>query len=361
MLVQIGDLTGPFGLSFVIVWVSAGIALALGKPRRLLPLAAAAAALAAVCLYGVWRMPVSRGRDRCRARRARRARAGQRRHSREGQRRVLRHQPRPLPRAVARRWSRSRRADLARVGRAVVGAGQRRAARPASTTRSPTSTSFLIFGGLAYSEDRRRADEVQQRLPDRRRRTRARPLRQARPASVRRVPPGRVALPVALRSEPADRRLHSRRPRSRRSTFPGASASRRSSVTRTFPSGIARADDARRRRGAADHLQRRLVRPARSRRISTRRWRSGARSRTAATSCASATPASPASSIRSAASSTVSASSPRRRCVAEIRPLRIETFYTRWGDAFAWTVVIATALLLAGSFRRRRFAKPFAP
>jgi apolipoprotein N-acyltransferase len=58
VLIQIGDLTGPFGLSFVILWVNAAIAIALGRPRRLLPLAAAAAALGLVCAYGAWRMPV---------------------------------------------------------------------------------------------------------------------------------------------------------------------------------------------------------------------------------------------------------------------------------------------------------------
>jgi apolipoprotein N-acyltransferase len=58
VLVQIGDLTGPFGLSFVILWVSAAIVLALGKPRRVLPLAAAGAALLLVCVYGWFRMAV---------------------------------------------------------------------------------------------------------------------------------------------------------------------------------------------------------------------------------------------------------------------------------------------------------------
>jgi apolipoprotein N-acyltransferase len=39
--------------------------------------------------------------------------------------------------------------------------------------------------------------------------------------------------------------------------------------------------------------------------------------------------------------------------VPEIRPLRIETFYTRWGDAFSWTVVAVAVLLLILAFRQR--------
>ncbi|MBX3026024.1 apolipoprotein N-acyltransferase [bacterium] len=58
LLLQSGDLAGPYLLSFVMVWVSAGIALALDGRRRFAPLAAALAALAALVLYGVWRMPI---------------------------------------------------------------------------------------------------------------------------------------------------------------------------------------------------------------------------------------------------------------------------------------------------------------
>ena len=58
VLLQIGDLTGPYGLSFAIVWANAGIALALIRPRRWLPLLASAAAAALVVVYGAWRMPV---------------------------------------------------------------------------------------------------------------------------------------------------------------------------------------------------------------------------------------------------------------------------------------------------------------
>jgi apolipoprotein N-acyltransferase len=57
VLMQIGDLTGPFGLSFVMLWISAGLAMLLEAPRRTLPLAAAAAATAAVVIYGVVRLP----------------------------------------------------------------------------------------------------------------------------------------------------------------------------------------------------------------------------------------------------------------------------------------------------------------
>jgi apolipoprotein N-acyltransferase len=57
ILMQIGDLTGPYGLSFVIVWVSAAITLALLRPRRWAPLLAAGAAAVLVVVYGIWRMP----------------------------------------------------------------------------------------------------------------------------------------------------------------------------------------------------------------------------------------------------------------------------------------------------------------
>ncbi len=56
LLIQIGDLTGPFGLSFVILWVNAGIALLLRRPRRLAPLAAAATAVVVVLSYGAERL-----------------------------------------------------------------------------------------------------------------------------------------------------------------------------------------------------------------------------------------------------------------------------------------------------------------
>jgi apolipoprotein N-acyltransferase len=56
ILLQVGDLTGPYGLSFVVLWVNAGIALALARPRRWGPLLAAAAAAALVAGYGALRM-----------------------------------------------------------------------------------------------------------------------------------------------------------------------------------------------------------------------------------------------------------------------------------------------------------------
>jgi apolipoprotein N-acyltransferase len=57
VLTQIGDVTGPFGLSFTMLWASAGIALALRRPRRWAPLAAALAAVAGIVLYGTQRIP----------------------------------------------------------------------------------------------------------------------------------------------------------------------------------------------------------------------------------------------------------------------------------------------------------------
>lgn len=57
-LLQIGDLTGPLGLSFAILWVGAGLATALPPRRRWAPLAAAAGTVGAVIAYGVGRTPV---------------------------------------------------------------------------------------------------------------------------------------------------------------------------------------------------------------------------------------------------------------------------------------------------------------
>lgn len=57
VLMQIGDITGPYGLSFVIVWLGAGIVLALRRPRRWAPVAAAGAGALAVLAYGIVRMP----------------------------------------------------------------------------------------------------------------------------------------------------------------------------------------------------------------------------------------------------------------------------------------------------------------
>jgi apolipoprotein N-acyltransferase len=57
VLLQIGDITGPFGLSFVIVWISAALAELIAR-RRLAPLVAAATATLAIVLYGLWRLPI---------------------------------------------------------------------------------------------------------------------------------------------------------------------------------------------------------------------------------------------------------------------------------------------------------------
>lgn len=57
VLIQIGDLTGPFGLSFAIVWVNAGLVLAARRPHSWKPLAAAGLATAAIAVYGAIRMP----------------------------------------------------------------------------------------------------------------------------------------------------------------------------------------------------------------------------------------------------------------------------------------------------------------
>lgn len=57
VLLQIGDLTGPYGLSFAIVWVSSGAALLLERPRRWTPLAAAATMTLAIIAYGMIRLP----------------------------------------------------------------------------------------------------------------------------------------------------------------------------------------------------------------------------------------------------------------------------------------------------------------
>jgi apolipoprotein N-acyltransferase len=58
VLMQIGELTGPYGLSFVMVWVSAACVAVLSRPRRLGALLAAGVATLAVVLYGMVRLPV---------------------------------------------------------------------------------------------------------------------------------------------------------------------------------------------------------------------------------------------------------------------------------------------------------------
>lgn len=56
VLMQIGDITGPFGLSFVMLWVAAAITALWQSPRRVLPLALAAVAVVAIALYGSRRL-----------------------------------------------------------------------------------------------------------------------------------------------------------------------------------------------------------------------------------------------------------------------------------------------------------------
>ncbi len=55
-LIQSGDLAGPFALSFVMLWVAAGVADLIAR-RRSAALVAAAVATAAIVLYGHWRLP----------------------------------------------------------------------------------------------------------------------------------------------------------------------------------------------------------------------------------------------------------------------------------------------------------------
>jgi apolipoprotein N-acyltransferase len=57
VLLQTGDVAGPYGLTFVMLWFGAGVVLALRRPRQWSALAAAVAALAVVVAYGLWRMP----------------------------------------------------------------------------------------------------------------------------------------------------------------------------------------------------------------------------------------------------------------------------------------------------------------
>jgi len=59
-LIQIGDLTGPLGLSFVMVWFSAGVTALLSQRRRWTPIAVASLAVGVVLLYGLARMSTVR-------------------------------------------------------------------------------------------------------------------------------------------------------------------------------------------------------------------------------------------------------------------------------------------------------------
>ncbi|HUI28557.1 MAG TPA: apolipoprotein N-acyltransferase [Candidatus Kryptonia bacterium] len=58
-LIQIGEITGPYGLSFVVVWASAAVAMSVSESgrRRLAPVAAVAVAALALYTYGLQRIP----------------------------------------------------------------------------------------------------------------------------------------------------------------------------------------------------------------------------------------------------------------------------------------------------------------
>ena len=58
-LIQIGDVTGPYGLSLVVVWVSAAVAMTLSESgwRRIAPLGCVIAAVGALYTYGLVRIP----------------------------------------------------------------------------------------------------------------------------------------------------------------------------------------------------------------------------------------------------------------------------------------------------------------
>jgi apolipoprotein N-acyltransferase len=56
LLIQIGDVTGPFGLSFAILWVNAGVLLAL-RQRRWGAIAGGLASTGLILVYGAARMP----------------------------------------------------------------------------------------------------------------------------------------------------------------------------------------------------------------------------------------------------------------------------------------------------------------
>jgi apolipoprotein N-acyltransferase len=58
LLMQIGDVTGPYGLSFVMLWISAALVAVIRQPRRVAPLLAAGTATVAVVVYGAVRLPM---------------------------------------------------------------------------------------------------------------------------------------------------------------------------------------------------------------------------------------------------------------------------------------------------------------
>lgn len=57
VLLQVGDLTGPFALSFAMVWFAAGVVDLVERPRRIASLASASTMALAIAAYGAWRLP----------------------------------------------------------------------------------------------------------------------------------------------------------------------------------------------------------------------------------------------------------------------------------------------------------------
>jgi apolipoprotein N-acyltransferase len=354
VLVQIGDVTGPFGLSFVIVWVSAAIALALGKPRRILPLAASAAALAAVCLYGIWRMPIIEAAIDA----APVVRVGliqgnigirekgnaayfdinvdrYRRLSRALQSRV---DVVIWPESVAQWWIPT---DAGKLG------GDR--------NPFPDLESFLVFGGLAFSEVGGEPIKYNSAfLMDSGGRVLGRYDKRVL------LPFGEYLPGASLIPSLADLSPHTGdfTPGDHFSTLdvPGHVRFAPLICYEDVPSGIARAMT---REGAEalltifnDAWFGPTIAPYQHEALAL--WRALENRRYF---------------VRVGNAGTTGVIDPLGRVVdrlglfteetlvAEIRPLRIETFYTRWGDSFSWAVVATAILLLAQAFRRQRFAK----
>jgi apolipoprotein N-acyltransferase len=350
VLLQIGDVTGPFGLSFVILWVSAGIALALGKPRRVLPLAAAAVALALVCLYGAWRMPVVetaieaapvvrvglvQGNIGIREK----GNAAYFEINVERYRRLSKEMESKVdvliwPESVAQWW---------------VPAGARRL--DAESNPFPELESFLIFGGLAYSESGGKPSKYNSAfLIDAGARVLGRyDKRVLLPFGE--YLPGASLFPSLAELSPQSGDFT---PGDRFTTLdvPGRVRFAPLICYEDVPSGIARAMTA----GGAEALLTIFndawfgptIAPYQHEALAL--WRALENRRYF---------------VRVGNAGTTGVIDPLGRVVdrlglfteetlaADIRPLRIETFYTRWGDAFAWLVVAAAGVLLVRPIRRR--------
>ena len=92
-LLQIGDVTGPFGLSFVIVWASSAMLELLRPQRCALPLALVLSSLLLILVYGQFRLDeVGEAMDRA-PRLAVSLVQGQHQHRREGRYSLLRYEP----------------------------------------------------------------------------------------------------------------------------------------------------------------------------------------------------------------------------------------------------------------------------